>query len=177
MRITVGDVMEDYLVSTPYREHISLSEVMAGSASVFYFLRYYGCTLCQLDMHTIASDYPRYQERGLKVFVVLQSAPETIRQQLEKDYQPFTVICDEKQTLYQRLGIEPAKSREELIGGMSAEKVARAHSMGFTHGEYEGEEMQLPAVFVLDENRKVLFCHYGSNAADIPDVDVVLNSV
>lgn len=177
MRITIGDVMEDFVVSTPYQEHISLSAAMEGCASVLYFLRYYGCTLCQMDMHTIASDYPRYKERGLKVFVVLQSAPETIRKQLSEDYEPFTVICDESLSLYQQLEIEPAKSKEELIGGCSAEKVAQAKRMGFTHGEYEGEEMQLPAVFVLDKNRKVLLSYYGSNAADIPAVDVVLNSV
>jgi len=176
MKITIGDVMDDFIVSTPFQEHISLSDAMAGSSSVLYFLRYYGCTLCQMDMHTIASDYPRYKERGLKVFVVLQSAPETIRKQLSEDYEAFTVICDENRALYQQLGIKPAGSREELIGGNSAEKVAQAKNMGFTHGEYEGEEMQLPAVFVLDKNRKVLFSHYGSNAADIPAVEVVLDN-
>lgn len=177
MRITIGDVMEDFVVSTPYRERISLSDAMEGSAAVLYFLRYYGCTLCQLDMHTIASDHPRYKERGLKVLVVLQSAPETIREQLNENYEPFMVICDEDQTLYKQLGIEPAKSKEELIGGDSADKVAQARTEGFTHGKYEGEELQLPAVFVLDKDRKVLLSHYGSNAADIPNVETVLDSV
>ena len=38
-----------------------------------------------------------------------------------------------------------------------------------THGEYEGDELQLPASFVMDQDCRLLYVHYGKTAADLPD--------
>ena len=49
--------------------------------------------------------------------------------------------------------------------------------MGLSHGEYEGNELQLPAMFIIDENNKVIYSHYAEDGADIPRAKEVLNMV
>nr|WP_289706403.1 hypothetical protein [Enterocloster clostridioformis] len=39
----------------------------------------------------------------------------------------------------------------------------------FTHKEYEGEELQMPAVFVVDRELRLTYVRYGENAGDVPE--------
>lgn len=73
--------------------------------------------------------------------------------------------------------IKVAESLEGLKAGNIAEKVADAKSMGLSHGEYEGNELQLPAMFIVDGNNKVIYSHYAKDGADIPRAKEVLDMV
>ena len=109
--------------------------------------------------------------QGAKALVVLQSDPAGIAQQIQPGDLPFEIICDPQQRLYRELDIRPAKDKMELAGGDAMSKIAKAKEEGFQHGTYEGEELQLPACFVVDGDLTITYAHYGKNAADIPTVD------
>ena len=67
---------------------------------------------------------------------------------------------------------------EALLGDQLAalqKKGAAAAEAGFSHGDYEGDEQQLPAMFILDENGVATYVHYAANIVDMPTVDEVLN--
>jgi peroxiredoxin len=90
---------------------------------------------------------------------------------------PFEIIADPGQNIYRRLGINAAGSKEELLGTGSEQlkqKGAAARGAGFAHGDYEGNELQLPALFILDDQGTVLYSHYAEHLMDMPDVDGVL---
>jgi hypothetical protein len=56
-----------------------------------------------------------------------------------------------------------------MAGGKTLKKLWLAKKYTFAHGEYEGEELQLPACFVLDRSFTVRYARYAKNLADIPD--------
>ena len=66
---------------------------------------------------------------------------------------------------------------EQLFEGFKLlkEKGAKAAACGFSHGDYEGNEQQLPAMFIVDEDRTINYVHYAKNIMDMPTVDEVLN--
>ena len=45
---------------------------------VLIFLRYYGCPVCQMEMAKIKQEIDLVSKKGGRVFIVLQSAPETL---------------------------------------------------------------------------------------------------
>jgi len=53
-------------------------------------------------------------------------------------------------------------------------KKKRIAELGLIHGACEGEELQLPAVFVVGPDLRVLYAHYGKNIADVPSLDELL---
>lgn len=81
---------------------------------------------------------------------------------------PFDIICDPDQELYRLFEVKPAGSKEELVDEKSREKILAAKAAGFSHGKYEGEELRLPAVFITDRQRKLVYVHYGRSVGDIP---------
>lgn len=80
--------------------------------------------------------------------------------------------------MYRQFEIEPAKSKLKLVGGglfKLLKKMKQAKKFGFEHGAYEGNEEQLPAVVIVDENGVIKYSHYAKNIVDMPTVDEMVN--
>ena len=168
-RVHPGDQLKDFPYQTPWGEG-RLSD-NGGKPTALMFLRYYGCTICQLDLLRLKEGYSKTEAAGGRVLVVLQSDPAGIREQIGPDHFPFEIICDPEQELYRRYHVCPALSVEKMADLRALEKIGQARAAGLVHGKYEGDELQLPAVFLLDKDNRVQKAHYAAKAADLPTVE------
>lgn len=166
-KLTVGEKMPDFTAAGVFGSAKLLSSRVGKGKTAIVFLRYYGCTLCQYDIHTYAEHYQEIVGDTGKLFVVLQSTPESIKKQMTRETLPFEILCDPEEKLYKEFEINPAKDMAELGGGNVADKVAEARKR-FLHGDYEGEELQLPAAFVVQSDLTITYARYGKDGADVP---------
>lgn len=62
----------------------------------------------------------------------------------------------------------------KLVGGVkTSSKINRAKKRGLEHGEYEGEELQLPALFIVDETGTIVYAKYARNLGDLPSAEEI----
>lgn len=173
MRLNPGDTFPDFTVNTHKRSAVQLHDLF-GKKTVLWVIRYIGCTVCRYDVHVLAENFDHIADKGVTLLVVMQSDQEHVQKELKDIELPFEIVCDNTLEIYKTLEINPAASREELAGN-DIEKLkakgARARELGFSHGDYEGDEMQLPALFIIDENGTVETAHYGTSIMDMPTVD------
>lgn len=172
----VGDLFPDITFKTAYKQDIHTKDILKGK-TVFWVLRYIGCPVCRLDVTLIAKRYEEFREKGAQVFVVMQSDQEHIREALKDVELPYEIICDDDMKFYEQLHILPAGSFEVLAGKMNEEfmeKSTQAKEAGYFHGDYEGDELQLPALFIVDSTGKIEHAHYAGELMDMPDIDEVL---
>jgi peroxiredoxin len=175
MKLIPGTKIDNLTYNTPFQSAQHLADAVSGRKTLLLFLRYYGCTLCQYDMAVLKEKYAEIQAVGGQVMVVLQSDPALLAEELgSPDVYPFEIICDPKAELYTLFEIAPAASMAELGSEKVMEKIQAAKGMGLSHGRYEGIEEQLPAAFVVDGDLTVTYAHYGTNGADIPDVEEIV---
>lgn len=172
-RLIPGDLVDDVTVDTPFEHGLKLSALLARAKgpTAIQFLRYWGCTLCQLDISVYAEEHPAMAASGGQLLVVLQSDPKKLASTIQRDSLPFDIICDPDQHLYKKLGIIPAVAKEKMLGPDTMAKIDKAHARGLKHGDYEGEELQLPASLILDRDRKVKCVHYGRSVDDIMTIE------
>lgn len=171
VKLQTGEKMPDFTYDIPFAAGVALSDTarrVAGRTALV-FLRYYGCTLCQYDIHRYAKEYGQIAATGGQMLVVLQSDPKKLAGQLKPGDLPFDIVCDPEARLYQQLDIRPAASQAGLADAGTILKIAKAKAGGFTHGDYEGDELQLPAVFVMEQDLTLTHVHYGKSAGDVPD--------
>ena len=177
MKLSKGMTMPDFTVNTDKRDNVRLSEI-AGDKNIFWVIRYIGCTVCRYDVHVLTQHYDEIEQKGYKLFVVMQSDTDHVRKELKAHETLFEIICDNTFDIYNTLEIAPAVSREELVGDALdklKEKGGKAREAGFAHGDYEGNELQLPALFITDGNLLVGYAHYGKNIMDMPTVDELID--
>ena len=176
-KIEIGQKMPNFKFNTGYRNDLYVKDILKGK-TVFWVLRYIGCTVCRFDVHCIQQRYDEFKAKGAQVFVVMQSDQAHIQADLKDIDLPFEIITDPEMKIYNELSIEAADSMEALVGDRLAdlqEKGGKAGALGFKHGDYEGNEQQLPAMFIVEEDGTVSYVHYAKNIMDMPSVDEVLS--
>lgn len=176
-RRKVGEKLENFTFDTPFVKEQNLYTLSKEKNIALLFLRYYGCTICQVDIHKYIAQYPLFKEKDTEVFVVLQSDPSLIAEQTKKEEVPFVIICDPEQKLYKEFAIEPAKSKLGLVSKQTLKKMKESKKLGFVHGAYEGNELQLPAVFLADKEKTITFAHYGKSAGDVLEPQELLAKI
>lgn len=172
-KLNVNEQMPNFVFDTPFASGQTLQDTVnrVEGRTALVFLRYYGCTLCQYDIHLYAQAKEQIAATGGQMLVVLQSDPQKLAAQLKPDDLPFDIICDPKMELYKQFEILPAESQLKMADATTLGKIAKAKSSGFTHGEYEGDELQLPAVFVMQQDRVLTHVHYGKSVSDVPSAE------
>jgi peroxiredoxin len=180
-RLKAGDTFPDFQVHTASEADLSTQEIIGkAKKTVFWVLRDVGCTSCRYDIHLIKEQYQKFTKQGVQILVVLQSQPDIVRSDLKGDEVPYEIICDPDQTIYRRFSIEPAPNKETLrptdpeLVKKWEKKVEGLKASGFVHGKYEGDENQLPALFIVGSDAVVLEAHYAASIADMPTVDELL---
>lgn len=177
MKFETGKKLEPFICDTIEQSGISAEQLAGGRPTMFLFLRYYGCRICQLDLRDLDKNYEQIKQAGGQAVVILQSKREVLEKAAAEKPFPYTVICDPDQKLYKLFEILPAADREGLQGGNAVSKVERAAKMGLVHGEYEGNELQLPAAVLVDGKMTVRYAHYGENAADTPEASEIADLI
>jgi peroxiredoxin len=179
-KLSAGDRFPDFPVHTAADADIQTAELLKkAEKTIFWVLRYVGCTSCRYDIHLIKENYQKFTAKNAQVVVVLQSPPETIKADLAGDEVPYEIVSDPDQRFYKRFSIEAADTKEGLrppasdAAGLAKvqAKSEKVKAGGFVHGKYEGDEFQLPAFFIVDSEGKVLYSHYAAYIADMPTVD------
>lgn len=165
--------MPNFSFETPFKSGLSFYDAVEGKKTVLLFHRFIGCRLSQFDIRNLVQGYDQIAAVGGRVFVVVQSLPETVRGYYDENSLPITIICDPEQLLYKQFGIPIANSVEALKGGRFNEKMEEISRTDLVKGNDEGEPLQLPALIVFDEALKITHTHYAKNGADVPDVSKI----
>lgn len=82
--------------------------------------------------------------------------------------------------IYHTLEIPATATKEERMPTSPEDlakweaKKQKVKEAGFVHGKYEGNEQQLPALFVVDPDGCVIYSHYAKNSIDMPTVEEML---
>ena len=88
-KLHVGDKMPFFTFQTESQSGLTTESVLRNGRTVFWVLRYIGCTTCRYDIHQIAAYYEEFQKRGVQVYVVMQSDPAVVREDLKDSPLPY----------------------------------------------------------------------------------------
>ena len=146
-----------------------------GQLCYLIFLRYYGCTVCQYIIRNLSDNYNKFLEKNINIFVVLQSEPSIINQAIQEDRISVNIIPDVEQAIYKLYDVKPAKNKAGLASLRTIEIMKKAKKIKLIHGEYEGNELQLPATFLIDQDKVLRYVKYGSGAGDVPEAKELIN--
>ena len=166
-RLKAGDKAPDFYFQTPWSPRRNFYETAGDKPAVLVFLRYLGCPVCRMEMADLKREIGLFTQKEAKVFVFLQSPPETVAAAADEGDWPFLIVCDPEGAIFRRYAVEPGGVMKYLhpAGALAAVK---AVSRGFRHGKFEGRETQLPAAFALNAMQVVTYAHYGRHIGDLP---------
>jgi len=169
----------DTVFGTEIMKDVTFEQLVDGKPTFFWFQRYIGCPPCRMDVHLLSVAHPEFVEKGANIVVVMQSKPEIVLRDMNGQTLPFHLVCDPTESLYKELeiGSFDPNNRGEMNEEEQARMAVKIQGMkenGYEHGDYEGNEAQLPAFFAVDGEMNVLEAHYARNLGDMPFAKEVL---
>lgn len=168
----VGTPAPDLDVLDAAGEPLRLAD-LRGHPVVLVFLRHLGCPLCRLEIAELRRRHDEFAALGATVVVVVDSPAERVAPFVRGEDVPFRLIGDPEHSLYRRYGVARGGLRQIAAPG-AARQTVRATLRGHLHGRFEGDERQLPAAFVIDEDGMVRLAHLGTHVGNTAPVEVLL---
>ena len=89
---------------------------------------------------------------------------------------PFPIISDPEKHLYRAYGLKRAHLMQLFSPGL-LRKGLQAAGEGHLPGIPQGDTMQMPGTFVIDQNGRFLLRHFARDAADHPPVASIIKAV
>lgn len=136
----------------------------AGRPLLLSFFRNALCAVCNLRVHQLTQRYPAYRELGLAVITVFESPAERVRDHLDRQDFPFTLIADPTARLYDLYGVET--SAEKVAATMERPEtpaiIATAAAAGFMLTPEAGSNFhRIPADFLINPDLTIARAHYA----------------
>jgi len=172
MALAIGTKAGAFSFSDQTGKELKFPDDFNGPMAIF-FLRHLGCPLCKAKIDELKIMQPRFARKGIRLVVVVQSTPKRAAEVHLKQSLPFMLVPDRERVLYQRFEV-PRGGLKEFAAPAALMASIRATFKGHLHGKIEGDELQIPASFLLAADGSILFAHYGKDISDFGDVDELL---
>lgn len=169
----------DLILHDTSGEAVRLSSLWAKKPLLLSFTRHFGCTQCKEMLDEIVSGKERITNAGLEIAVVMQAAPEAVRNFAQHFAPGLLCLADPERKAYQAYGLERGNLFQTFLNPKVWSAVSRSHKKGYkVEPPPEGQDaMQMSGTFIISTNGKVILPYYYDNIADHPSLDLLLNGV
>jgi thioredoxin-dependent peroxiredoxin len=173
VRLTVGqpapafvarDIADRVLALATYRER--------HQPMLLVFYRSAVCPLCNIHLWHLLDHYPDYQQYGVEIIAIFESAAPLVQRFQGRLSVPFPVIADQRGRLHALYHLESSwwgTARGTLRRRVYREAKARDVGIvplipGFL--AMDGDRFRLPACFLLDRDHCIRLAYYGRDSGD-----------
>jgi peroxiredoxin len=123
----------------------------------------------------LRQDYQQFQDLGVEIVVVTMGNPEQTTDFWQTYRLPFPGLCDPEQRAYQTYSLPDGDIR--LLAGPGI--LGKTFVGFFKHGVSKpiGSGLQMPGVFIIDQQGIVLYNHPYQSSADNPPNSLILQKL
>nr|WP_276900066.1 peroxiredoxin-like family protein [Pedobacter kyonggii] len=151
LKLKTGDKSPDFNLPNLYGKNVNLYSSLEQTKVILIFYRGGWCPFCNLQLRKYQNMTSQFNEYGAKIIAISPEIPDRELTDDEKTDLKFEVLSD--------IGNSVAKKFTGILKyeGKSAE---RLRELGIDLNELnqsESGEVPIPAVFIIDQNRKIIF--------------------
>jgi len=176
MAFSKGNTAPDFSATLTSGEEINLADMIKDQSVCLIFLRFLGCPLTRLRIAELEKEIEKYQVNDLRLIVVFESTVDRTQKYMTRKGLSLDILVDEQRKLYDLFDVQPGGVLKMLNPNV-LKKAGEATIKGHMHGAFEGNELQLPAAFIIDKDKTFSYVNYGEHPADTVSTDSILLDV
>lgn len=173
-KINTSDIAPDFTAQDSEGNKITLSSFKGSKKVVLLFLRYYGCPICKFHLSEIKNYYEQFENKNTEILVVMETTIEELKTYKANEIFPFKILSDPQKKLFNLYGVGRGTILKSMLSKNVIGKFIKATVKGNFHGKYNGDDLQLPADFIINNERKIIYCYYGNDIADNTSLNKIL---
>lgn len=162
-KLSVGSVAPSIQITDVKNQNVSLSQ---SQYTLVTFLRYSGCTLCNLALQRLTLEHTLLKKNGCDVIAFVQSTEANIKKNIYDRHETpptFPVVADLKGEWYTKYGVKSDKSALPQAIMNIPEWFSAFQKSGFKTGDIDGSLFLVPALFIIDKHGRIQYANYDAN--------------
>jgi thioredoxin-dependent peroxiredoxin len=174
MKLEKNQSAPEFIIRDVAGNTISLNS-LRGQKVYLAFMRFAGCPVCNLRVHSLLKQAEDFKKRNIKVLLVYESSPEIMREYLAGEEYPFSFIADPKDILYTLYSVET--SWLKIMAGMFRGAMGKFFAGNKLYKKkiaMDGKQDRLEAEFMIDEKGQLSLVHYSNFLGDTLPVEEIL---
>ncbi|TPN84740.1 peroxiredoxin-like family protein [Aquimarina algicola] len=152
-----GDIIPDFSLTDNQGNKILLREMVQSEFLILNFYRGGWCPYCNLELQEYERLKDDFKKAGADIIAISAEVEEFATQTTQKNSLSFPVLTDKDAQFMKAIGIVfqlNEQTKKDYAGfGMDFTKI---------HGN-ENYELPVPAVYVIDKNREIVFVHFEAD--------------
>ncbi|MCL8535523.1 AhpC/TSA family protein [Chryseobacterium gallinarum] len=169
--IRLGDQIPEFSLPNALGKIISSEEILKDGKIILAFYRGSWCPYCNLELKFLQDNLSQIKDKGARLIAISPQSPDHSLSMAEKNNLEFDVLTDIDNSFAQKLGI--AFQLQDFV-------LPYYNALGIHLSDYNknnDNSLPVPAVFVVDENKVIIYKFLDVNYMNRVDVEDLIKAL
>ena len=169
--IKLGEIMPEFLLPNVKNEIINSNEILKNGKMIIAFYRGSWCPYCNLELKMLQDHLPKIKDKNATLVAISPQSPDNSLTVVEKHNLTFEVLTDTDNLFAKQLGIS-FELQDFVLPYYQALGIDLMH-----FNKNNDNSLPVPAVFVIDQNGKIIYKFVDANYMNRIDIDELLQTL
>ena len=169
--IKLGEIMPEFLLPNVKNEIINSNEILKNGKMIIAFYRGSWCPYCNLQLKTLQDYLTKIKDKKATLVAISPQSPDSSLTVVEKHNLTFEVLTDTDNLFAKQLGIS-FELQDFVLPYYQALGIDLMH-----FNKNNDNFLPVPAVFVIDQNGKIIYKFVDANYMNRIDIDELLQTL
>ncbi|MEE6129478.1 peroxiredoxin-like family protein [Chryseobacterium arthrosphaerae] len=169
--IQPGEKMPEFILPNATGKMIDSNDILKKGKMILAFYRGSWCPYCNLELKFLQDNLSRIKDKNAVLIAVSPQTPDHSLSMAEKNRLGFEVLSDQNNDFAKKLGI--VFQLQDFV-------LPYYRNLGINLSEFNNNDENLlpvPAVFVVDQDRRVIFKYLDVNYMNRVDVEELIQAL
>ncbi|WP_241330287.1 peroxiredoxin-like family protein [Chryseobacterium arthrosphaerae] len=169
--IQPGEKMPEFLLPNATDKMIDSNDILKKGKMILAFYRGSWCPYCNLELKFLQDNLSRIKDKNAVLIAVSPQTPDHSLSMAEKNKLGFEVLSDQNNDFAKKLGI--VFQLQDFV-------LPYYRNLGINLSEFNNNDENLlpvPAVFVVDQDRRIIFKYLDVNYMNRVDVEELIQAL
>lgn len=169
--IRPGEKMPEFLLPNATGKMIDSNDILKKGKMILAFYRGSWCPYCNLELKFLQDNLSRIKDKNAVLIAVSPQIPDHSLSMAEKNKLGFEVLSDQNNDFAKKLGI--VFQLQDFV-------LPYYRNLGINLSEFNNNDENLlpvPAVFVVDQDRRIIFKYLDVNYMNRVDVEELIQAL
>lgn len=169
--IKLGEIMPEFLLPNVKNEIINSNEILKNGKMIIAFYRGSWCPYCNLELKILQDHLPKIKDKKATLVAISPQSPDNSLTVVEKHNLTFEVLTDTDNFFAKQFGIS-FELQDFVLPYYQALGIDLMH-----FNKNNDNSLPVPAVFVIDQNGKIIYKFVDANYMNRIDIDELLQTL
>lgn len=169
--IRLGEIMPEFLLPNVKNGIINSKEILKNRKMIIAFYRGSWCPYCNLELKMLQDHLTKIKDKKATVVAISPQSPDNSLTVVEKHNLTFEVLTDTDNLFAKQLGIS-FELQDFVLPYYQALGIDLMH-----FNKNNDNSLPVPAVFVIDQNGKIIYKFVDANYMNRIDIDELLQTL